>query len=325
MKETIQLIKTDGSVLFEHTQQDNSIIKTLNEFIFVQNHKDLSNIDLSNQNLEDLDFYKIDFTNANFKSANLKNVTFDFANLLRANFSNVRMVNSSFRYAYLSIANLDNTNLRNADLYAANLMEADLTGANLSVANLRDADLTGANLSAANLRDANLNAANLDNTNLRGANLIGADLRGANLSATNLMEADLRGANLYAANLVDADLRDVIINEKTRFFALQCPSEGAFIGWKKAGTKIVKLLIPKDAKRSSSTTLKCRCSKAKVLDIQNLDGSKYCSSQVSSDFNSKFIYEVGKTVKVPDFDEDRWEECSSGIHFFISREIAKIY
>ena len=290
MKETIQLIKTDGSVLFEHTQQDNSIIKTLNEFIFVQNHKDLSNIDLSNQNLEDLNFYKIDFTNANFKSANLKNVTFDFANLLRANFSNVRMVNSSFRYAYLSIANLDNTNLRNADLYAANLMEADLIGANLSAANLREADLTGANLSAANLR-----------------------------------RADLRGANLYAANLVDADLRDVIINEKTRFFALQCPSEGAFIGWKKAGTKIIKLLIPKDAKRSSSTTLKCRCSKAKVLDIQNLDGSKHCSSQVSSDFNSKFIYEVGKTVKVPDFDEDRWEECSSGIHFFISREIAKIY
>ena len=295
MKETIQLIKTDGSVLFEHTQQDNSIIKTLNEFIFVQNHKDLSNIDLSNQNLEDLNFDNIDFTNANFKSANLKNVTFDFANLLRANFSNVRMVNSSFRYAYLSIANLDNTNLRGADLYAANLMEADLTGANLYAANLR------------------------------GANLRDADLYDANLREADLSNADLRGANLYAANLVDADLRDVIINEKTRFFALQCPSEGAFIGWKKAGTKIVKLLIPKDAKRSSSTTLKCRCSKAKVLDIQNLDGSKHCSSQVPSDFNSKFIYEVGKTVKVPDFDENRWEECSSGIHFFISREIAKIY
>ncbi|MCE5225751.1 MAG: DUF5758 domain-containing protein [Porphyromonadaceae bacterium] len=30
-------------------------------------------------------------------------------------------------------------------------------------------------------------------------------------------------------------------------------------------------------------------------------------------------------VKVDDFDENRWNECSSGIHFFIAREMAVQY
>lgn len=36
-------------------------------------------------------------------------------------------------------------------------------------------------------------------------------------------------------------------------------------------------------------------------------------------------YEVGKTVKVDDFDEDRWSECSRGIHFFMNRQEAIDY
>lgn len=37
------------------------------------------------------------------------------------------------------------------------------------------------------------------------------------------------------------------------------------------------------------------------------------------------MYEVGKTVSVDDFDENRWHECSTGIHFFITREEAVRY
>ena len=39
-----------------------------------------------------------------------------------------------------------------------------------------------------------------------------------------------------------------------------------------------------------------------------------------------FEYKVGETVtpRHP-FDEDRWNECSSGIYFFIDREMAKRY
>ena len=147
-----------------------------------------------------------------------------------------------------------------------------------------------------------------------------ADLRGANLRGANLRGADLRGADLSKANL--ANIR---YNNKTSFFALQCPEEGSFVGYKKARDKIVKLLITEDAKRSSATTRKCRCSKAKVLSITNLDGSDSKCVYVRSNYDSNFIYTIGEMVEVSSFDENRWNECSTGIHFFITRDEAVQY
>ena len=179
----------------------------------------------------------------------------------------------------------------------------------LSGANLSGADLSGANLSGVDLSGANLYRAYLSGANLSGANLSGANLSGANLSGANLSGADLSGAYLSGA-----------------ISPLSCPDTGAFIGWKKAqGGVIVKLQITDDAKRSSSTGRKCRCSKAAVLGIENLDGTPYPDIQVSSRRDSSFIYRVGETVEVPDFDENRWNECSTGIHFFITRQEAVDY
>lgn len=129
------------------------------------------------------------------------------------------------------------------------------------------------------------------------------------------MKADLRGANLG----------DVKYNEKTAFFALQCPEEGSYIGWKKAREHIVKLRITDDAKRSSATTRKCRASKAEVLEIQNIDGTKAPTVIVRSSYDEDFIYEVGKIVEVKNFDTYRWNECSTGIHHFITRQEAVSY
>ena len=154
---------------------------------------------------------------------------------------------------------------------------------------------------------------------LSWANLSWADLRGTDLRGTDLSWADLRGTDLSGADLSGADA-----NENTTMYFPQCP-DGAFVGWKKANKMIVKLLIPESAKRSSATSLKCRCSEAKVLEIQNLDGSDSKLKAVSSDRDSSFIYTIGETVKVDDFDENRWNECSTGIHFFISREAAVLY
>ena len=172
----------------------------------------------------------------------------------------------------------------------------------------------------ANLRGANLSCANLSCTNLRGADLSGTNLRGANLKGADLSCTNLVGADLSCTNLSGA-----LFNEYTAMFLLQCPSEGSFIGWKKANQLIIKLEICSDAKRSSATTLKCRCSKAKVIEIQNIDGTIAEQQKVHSDKDFNFIYEKGKIVSVKDFDDNRWNECSAGIHFFISREMAVRY
>lgn len=221
-------------------------------------------------------------------------------------------------------ADLRDAGLRGADLYGADLRSANLGGADLCGADMRDADLYDANLCGADLRGANLGGAILGDANLYGADLRGANLGGAILCGAILCGADLRGSGLGGAILGGADLRGVRHDERTAFYAMQCPEKGAYIGYKKAGGKIVELEIQEDAKRSSATTRKCRASKAKVLSITSIDGKEHFEGAKSS-YDNSFVYRVGETVEVKDFDEDRWNECSTGIHHFITREEAERY
>ena len=212
--------------------------------------------------------------------------------------------------ADLSGADIYGLDLRGANLYGANLIRADLRVAYLIKADLREANLSGADLSGADLYEAKLSGADISGANLSGANLSGADLRGADLSGANLRLA--KNIPSYACRLV-------------------CPEEGSFIGFKKARTTapdfreaIVKLLITEDAKRSSATTRKCRCDKAKVISITSLDGKENFTTAYSY-YDRIFQYTVGQTVIIDDFDEERWNECSTGVHFFITREEAVDY
>ena len=134
--------------------------------------------------------------------------------------------------------------------------------------------------------------------------------------------AYLGGAYLRGAGLGGA--KDI------PYIPMSCPTEGAFIGWKKVKDGdfryIVKLQIFEDSRRSSSTGRKCRCDKAGVLEIYDMDepDNKPLKCENRS-YNQLTVYEVGKTVIADSFDENRWNECSHGIHFFISREEAEQY
>ena len=198
--------------------------------------------------------------------------------------------------------------------------------ADLSGADLREANLYGADLREANLTGANLTGANLYEADLRGADLRGADLSGADLREANLYEADLYRANLTGANLYEAYIREANLREANIDWPLVCPERGSFIGYKKCRNNlIVKLEIPEDALRSSATTRKCRCSKAKVVSITNLNVSKSELTEATSKKDSSFVYKVGETVEVPDFDPNRFNECAPGIHFFVTRQEAESY
>ena len=222
----------------------------------------------------------------------------------------------------LNMANLANANLANANLRGANLK-----GANLKGANLKGAELAGANLSDADLREANLSMANLYRTNLDDADLADADLTDADLYRANLTRANLSDANLYNTNLekVIIDMAYLVGAKNIPYIPLSCPSEGAFIGWKKVeGKYLVKLQIPEDARRSSATSRKCRCDMAKVLDITSLDGEEHYNEVVNYNYTTT-VYKVGEMVYPNSFDDYRWLECSTGIHFFINKEDAINY
>ena len=233
--------------------------------------------------------------------------------------------------ADLSWADLRLANLSGADLHGANLTGANLRAASLGWTDLSEACLCYADFCGAVIYRANLIKADLNGADLRLADLSGADLNYARLSFADLSKANLNRANLIGADLRCADLNGAIvdmanlIDAKNIDFPILCPEKGSFIGFKKANGLIVELEIPSDALRSSATTRKCRCSKAKVISITNLDGSPSGVASIPSSWDSNFIYTIGDTIEVADFDTNRWNECAPGIHFFITRQEAVNY
>ena len=191
---------------------------------------------------------------------------------------------------------------------------------------LNGASLNGASLNGASLYGASLNGASLNRASLYGASLNGASLDGASLNGASLNGASLDGASLYGASLYGASLNGASLNRAKNIphIPLNCPSDGAFVGWKKVDGKLIKLLIPEDAKRSSATTMKCRCDKAKVLAITSLDGTKQYDSVLNTNYTFT-EYKVGEMVYPDKFDDNRWDECSNGIHFFINKQDAINY
>lgn len=206
------------------------------------------------------------------------------------------------------------TNSMKVALQAAVGSGADLRGANLYRADLYGADLYGANLYGANLYGADL----------RGANLRGADLRGADLCGANLCGANLRGANLYRANLY----RAAVEAEQLQAFSL-VPEKGSFlVGWKKLqGEYIAKLFIPEDAERVSTPIgRKNRTNKANVLAIFDSKGGPVPEGFTGHSLhNPDFTYQVGQSIEEPNYDGNFLVECTSGIHFFITRKEAEQY
>ena len=251
---------------------------------------------------------------ANMRETDLSGANLRGANLYGANLSEADMSGANLSEADMSGANLREADLSGANLYGADLYGANLSGANLYGANLSGANLYGANLYGADLREADLSGANLSEADMSGANLREADLSGANLYGADLREADLYGADLYGANLSGAENIPALTLAQT----LITP-EGDIIGWKKCKNDvIVKLLIPAEAKRHNATGRKCRAQFADVLEVIGSDVGV-------SWHDGKTEYRVGQRVTCDNWGEDRFDECSGGIHFFITRAEAEDY
>ena len=198
-----------------------------------------------------------------------------------------------------------------AYLRDADLSRADLRGAYLRDADLIDADLRGAYLIDADLRGAYLIDADLSGANLSGANLSGANLRGANLRGAYLIDADLSRANLSGADNAELAIAMTIITPA-----------GALVVYKKCrhdkGEAIVTLRIPEEARRSNASGRKCRFEFADVVDTGGIEVAYSLR-------DGKTEYRVGQRVTCDLWDENRWNECSGGIHAFLTREEAEAF
>ena len=153
---------------------------------------------------------------------------------------------------------------------------------------------------------------------------------GVNLGGANLGDADLRGAYLGGANLRGANLRGA---KDVPYIPMTCPSDGEFVGWKKVKDTfdffLVKLMIQSDSRRSSSTGRKCRCDKALVLGVYQINEKDEIIKEhdvcVNHAYGHNTEYRKGEIVEADSWDDNRWNECSHGIHFFINKQDALNY
>ena len=221
-----------------------------------------------------------------------------------------------------------------------------LKGIFLCGADLEDTDFSGVDLSyvkfdGANLRNTNFSGANLCSANLSRVDLFNANMENANLSCTKIISSICNCANFSGANFYDAYIANTIFEYAKIENAENFPTiptnlpEGEFIAWKKVFKRslidgiirfyIIKLKILADSKRSRAMGDKCRCDKALVLEIQSLEGKKLDLTEITNNAFAPCTYKVGEIVYADEWNENRFLECTHGIHFFLDRTSAAHY
>lgn len=202
---------------------------------------------------------------------------------------------------------------------------SDLRGWDLSNIDFTLCSFDGCILDGTNFQNSSVENALFDGVSLRGANFREANLRTASFRYCDMRDCDIRGADLFGAVLEYAKLDGIQDDEHTKWFRLHCPEKGAFLGYKKCvNDRMVQLLIPADARRTSATLPSCRCDKAKVLTIKSFDFEQNFEEAWSL-VDENFVYKRGEWVEVKNFNEDRWMDSTTGIHFWMTREEAEAY
>ncbi len=282
---------------------------------------DYRGADLSGMKIKDVSFGNADFRSANFTDAILQRVKFNVdnkfrasgRNLERADFTDAHIWESEFTNADLGFAILKHTQVWHNKFTTCNMHQVDWRDSVIVDAMFVKCDLSSAVFSHTRWYDVTF-----DHTNLSFANTYGVITEPNGIDRHTVVKF-INKCNTLATTL-----------------NMACPETGAFDGWKAVYALdsdmlwtdyLVKLHIPEDAKRSSATTERCRCSKAMVTEIVNTKTNEKVNSVVNK-FSADFPateYEVGKIVRPDSFDDDRWNERSHGIHFFISKDNALSY
>lgn len=201
----------------------------------------------------------------------------------------------------------------------------DLTGWDLSYI-----DFSLSSFQNVILNETDFHNSIVENALFDGCPMYRADFRDSRMVTASfrycdMRGCDIRGADLFGAVLEFAKLDDIISDEGTKWFRLYCPEKGAFLAYKKCvNDRLVQLLVPADARRTSATRPSCRCSKAKVLTIKSFDYQE-SFDEAWSLVDENFVYRKGQWVEVKDFNEYRWQDSTTGIHIWLTREEARAY
>ena len=232
---------------------------------------------------------------------------------------NVNLTKAIIEDADLSMVNaceavLDSIKGKDANFSFSTMWNCDVKEASLDDAVFMETELCDCDFTGSSLENAVLAGADLDNAIFAGTNLKNADFMYAKRSFwCDFTNSDLTGVRLEDVDIDPGNLKGA----KGYRIPLYCPEEGSFIAWKKCRDgKVLKLMIPEDAKRKGESICACRASKAVVLDIFDKDGKSV--DQAFSIYDPSFEYVKGATIfpKVMDYHNLGDVE---GIYFVLSR------
>lgn len=283
-------------------------------------------------------FIKANFEHANFSKCNFHNCNFISCRFSNATFTDTKFDGCLFTGSRLNFCTFDDCSISDSKAMSDDVLEAldidKYTYLNSLSESLQDVNIIGSIFKGCAFSKAFAEEIYFIRNFVNGCHFYECDF-----SLVDIYGDKTYRDNRSVFNNCDFDIDSTNIPD----LPMACPRAGSFIAYKKVkvnpntfwGTinigsyAIVVLKVPASAKRSSANNKKCRCDKAKVLRFETLDGEKIKDTKrytFVSMHDSCFEYTVGKTV-APEkpFCEDRWKECSSGIHFFMDREDAVFY
>ena len=266
----------------------------------------------------------VDFSSADFRGAVFESCTF-FGNLTYMTF-----LDCTFRGCLFDSMNIIGCSLYQSEMSACEFRS--LAMHSVSVVSARLSNCDGFDLSLNRGSFMNVSADGIHATFSKGP------------VATGITRCIFLGCSIDAPKAAELFFMDCCATRcdfhNTRI-PMACPSEGSFVAWKKTirqgGERpvcsdspeaecLTKLLIPEDARRSSSLGRKCRASHAVVLGSWTIGKNGELGEPVYETVSMMSMrpvkYVTGETVYADGFDPDRFNECSEGIHFFMDRDTA---
>ena len=155
------------------------------------------------------------------------------------------------------------------------------------------------------------------------------DLRKTDLTKAKFYDCDFIGASLIDVKGFNPDIEVNV--------GLENLPSGELTGYKLVHTvhvesgniedAVLEVKIPQEAERSKSAGFKCRASILVPLRAFTKEGEDISPEEFRfySLWDNDFEYVIGKEAYPNGWDNNRWQTCSEGLHFFRSFDIAKKY
>lgn len=168
------------------------------------NDVSVSDIDLSNESMEQLRANGVSFEGVNLSGVNLEGNRWRGCTLIHVSLDDARafsvvmrlctFIRVSATQTNFEQAAIENCKAKGCDFRKAEFVGASLTDSDFSRSTFEGADLTNTDASYCNMRGVDFTSAILKNTSFRDADLRGADFTGAVIDNTDFRGADTSGA-----------------------------------------------------------------------------------------------------------------------------------